>query len=103
MKLIRAILSIWMLCMFTMPCNDAVAQEAISYISTDIDHDEDSHEDFCSPFCVCQCCGTIVTSTDIIFYSYTFKYTSFNTHLFSYKNEYFMNVNNSVWHPPTLS
>ena len=82
-----------------MPCTDAIAQETIVVDG----HSEENHEDFCSPFCVCQCCGNIATNNDMLFYNITFKKIDSFTHVFSYKNEYFMNVNNSVWHPPTLS
>lgn len=49
------------------PCADAeqVSEEFIEYHQTNDDHDHNSEEDFCSPLCVCNCCRTNITITQL--------------------------------------
>jgi hypothetical protein len=52
------ILSLFLLGLSVIPCADEVNAESveITSVNTDGDHDHESDEDLCSPFCVCQCC-----------------------------------------------
>ncbi len=65
-------------------------------------HDHSDHEDTCTPFCTCHCCGITASFADFLnlnilepkhsFY-YNFQYT------FTYSHDH----SGSVWHPPLLT
>ena len=47
------------------PCTDGMPQSSIhadiEVSAAEHDHDHSVHQDDCTPFCVCSCCGSIVT------------------------------------------
>lgn len=105
MKLTAFILSIFVLSMATVPCTDGEDQlsESISegHLVKPFHQHSESSEDGCTPFCICQCCGTSViipTPTVLsnfnksILFSYSFQYS------FNYSCDY----SNGVWHPPAI-
>ena len=55
MKIIAVILSLLVLGTIGAPCSDAEEHEQTEQAGEHEDHHE---EDFCSPFCACQCCKT---------------------------------------------
>ena len=67
MKLLTIIFSLYILGLSVIPCADAeqVSEEFIEYHQTNDDHDHNSEEDFCSPLCVCNCCRTNITITQL--------------------------------------
>ena len=45
------------------PCTDfdtATDSDAKEYVSNETNHEHENHPDFCSPFCVCSCCGLVI-------------------------------------------
>ena len=67
MKLIAFILSIYMLALNFMPCEDdhCADEDTVCIETTEIHDTEHSHADLCSPFCECQCCHMHVTYTTL--------------------------------------
>jgi hypothetical protein len=67
MKLLTIIFSLYILGLSVITCADAeqVSEEFIEYHQTNDDHDHNSEEDFCSPLCVCNCCRTNITITQL--------------------------------------
>lgn len=55
MKVLALILSLLILGSMGTPCSDAEEKEQTELAEEHEDHHE---EDFCSPFCTCQCCKT---------------------------------------------
>lgn len=59
MKIFAFLFACYFMVLSMVPCNDryephdAFAQTEISQLPTDLHH----HLDFCSPFCICSCCG----------------------------------------------
>lgn len=89
-----------MLILAVVPCSDA--QECGLDKIEHKDHDHSDHEDTCTPFCTCHCCGSTISFTDILDldniepehnFNYSFHYS------FTYAYDHF----GSVWHPPLLS
>jgi hypothetical protein len=88
--------------MACLPCVDAFVDADHSHIETNTDHGHESdHDDLCTPFCVCACCGIFFTVSDLEMdtglliisqYAYTLHYS------FDYSNEFFK----PVWHPPVI-
>lgn len=69
MKLTTLILAFFLLGLNLLPCNDTVAEESCSkemHFHTTGDADSHNDVDFCSPFCQCNCCQTVVTSNQIL-------------------------------------
>lgn len=105
MKLLTFILSIYVLLLSTVSCTDDVESHnegdkiEIS-VNTD-DHNHSENCDFCSPFCSCACCGSVVT----LFSNTILVDTSINRlpkYLFRYSFDYSFNYNIGVWRPPNL-
>ena len=106
MRIVAFILSIFVLAMAIMPCEDefdkTVSSEvSISQIDNHSDHHSHQNEDGCTPFCICQCCGTPITvpmlfrfndRNDLVLTEFSFHYSSL----------YFFDYSNGVWHPPTI-
>lgn len=75
MKFFTIIFVFYILALSLMPCsdihNDCVKTENQKQISQNENHNHKSdHNDFCSPFCTCSCCNTLMT---LDFFNTTFK------------------------------
>jgi len=106
MKIIALLLSIYLTALSVVPCTDSMtsctSHSGIELSIDEHDHDHSDHQDGCTPFCVCACCGSLVIlptiqkmgdpkakiSTDLLF-DYSFAYS------FEYSE--------GVWHPPIYS
>ena len=62
MKLFAAFLSIFLLCLATLPCADAAVNETDPIVMAD-NHDHGEAADNCAPLCYCHCCHVHVTIT----------------------------------------
>ncbi|WP_341224761.1 DUF6660 family protein [uncultured Arcticibacterium sp.] len=107
MRLTTFILSISVLLMAIMPCGDDFLLSVKGNVEgarlVDRTHQhQDGEEDDCSPFCLCQCCGSSFAFDlslvplklwEFTTYSYSFNYS------FNYTGDFSV----GVWHPPTQS
>ena len=106
MRIFALITSIYIAALSVVPCTDGMPQ---SSIHTDIevsaaehDHDHSEHQDDCTPFCVCACCGSIVTlPTDKAMLENKIEIST--DYLFHYTFDYSFDYSEGVWHPPSLS
>lgn len=68
MKFISVILSVIFLGLSFVPCADSMTPDrSLQKAATEAHHggeDHHHHTDFCSPLCVCGCCGTTVAQLD---------------------------------------
>jgi len=76
MKLLAAILSIYILVLTALPCIDepedhSVQKNVITQNSTDNHQHEENH---CSPFCTCQCCATPVVFSNFVVHFECFSF-----------------------------
>ncbi|MGJ1265162.1 DUF6660 family protein [Sphingobacterium spiritivorum] len=68
MKIFVFIFSVYMLGMSILPCTDALYECTANnnqLVEIGLSHEDNhktEHKDFCSPFCSCQCCGTITVA-----------------------------------------
>lgn len=70
MKILAFILSVYILALNFVPCEDTVSfdDDITMELSQDLDHnhsDSNSDVDLCSPFCQCNCCQIHATSFDL--------------------------------------
>lgn len=95
-------LSAYLLILMVLPCNDAHAQtETIFQTQSSQVSQDEHHEDFCTPFCICSCC-----TTPIIVQSMTvFEVSYFDNH-FSKISSFYKSITSnffgSIWQPPQL-
>lgn len=65
MKVLLTLLAFYMMALQMMPCADMLPKDprALSDRQSELtasgDHNHADTADFCSPFCICNCCGTI--------------------------------------------
>lgn len=111
MKYFCYLLSLYFLALSIMPCTDVhamneSASEELAGIS-DHDHQDCPHEkeqDYCPPFCVCNCCGQLLVATKFQKWSVppllsaNFKSKNSFFYLQNWHSEYLR----SVFHPPQV-
>ncbi len=104
MRFTSLILLSLILYLVAIPCNDAIADNETesfpSLIQTDQNHEEESHDDdYCSSFCVCNCCQT----RNFVPYisSQAAQNTNVNKKLSKFNKVYNpIGVLDSIWRPP---
>ena len=82
------------------PCTDG--QECGLDVIEHKKHDHSDHEDTCTPFCTCHCCGITVSFTDILGLYNIGPKPNFH-YSFPYSFNYAYDHSGTVWHPPILS
>lgn len=89
-----------------MPCTDGMPKNSnhsdIEVSAEEHDHNHSDHQDDCTPFCVCVCCGSIITLPIVQVMEGARVETSSN-YLFHYTFDYSFDYSEGVWHPPSLS
>lgn len=105
MKWITAILSLYLVFLSSLPCSD-IEETSPIHERTEFASDNHSHEkqnDLCSPFCICNCCGTHVLSYQSA-NIFEFKVPSavISILLPSYKSVFISNFYGSIWQPPQI-
>ncbi|MFZ4260781.1 DUF6660 family protein [Sphingobacterium sp. HJSM2_6] len=111
MKIFSSIMAIYMLVLFLIPCSDSFEQDALNYptnsqeLSDQGVHQHKEHSDFCSPFCVCGCCGVL----SAVFHHWNFNTFDFKVKSFdlpkteaSYSFIYIPSYMAEIWQPPQL-
>lgn len=102
MKIISFILAVIILMLAVTPCSDGETCDDQQVAMTfEHDHSQD-HNDHCTPFCTCLCCGAHITSNEVIAFEIlredpNFEYSNF------YSFDYSFDFLNAIWHPPTFS
>ncbi len=108
MKFLTYLFSLYILALSIMPCSDL--QNECSELNTKSSHNQKhdhqtDHEDSCSPFCTCSCCGMVI--------AFNFENTSFrikalrlfpqNRKEVIIKNSiFYSNFYGSIWQPPKV-
>lgn len=107
MKFFAYIFSIYILALSVMPCSDAsndcrskteVAERADAH-----SHKSD-HNDTCSPFCTCTCCGT-TASTNLGVYKLCIKKTPVSSKITFPRRDFVLvsNFYGNIWQPPEIN
>lgn len=106
MKIIRFLISFYIAALSVLPCNDIMAHNDHEKMDSEVieqTHTEDtSHEDVCTPFCTCSCCGAVLSLPSKIEYVLT-KPIALSNYIFPYQLNYTFNFIKGVWHPPAYS
>jgi len=107
MRIAAFILLVFITAMAIMPCADTFddanpLQESYTHFEDQSHDHSENEEDGCTPFCICQCCGTSITipSFDT---TEEMKQSVLASSIFHYSSMYSLDYSKGVWHPPTLS
>lgn len=89
-----------------MPCSDMGVDLTPDFTKIEKSNGHASHSDgsdFCSPLCICNCCGTPILSFtfNVVFQNLTISQIS-KTPISTYKTPLFSNFYGSIWQPPQL-
>ncbi|MBL7736098.1 MAG: hypothetical protein JNL51_11620 [Chitinophagaceae bacterium] len=106
MKFFAFIMAFLMLGLSGLPCRDgAVANAAKTSVSHDIAGHEDghrdgTHQDFCSPLCICSCCSVVTQYNP----SPSVEIVSFENHIqhLSFYSGSLISISLPIWQPPQL-
>jgi hypothetical protein len=103
MKALSVILSFYVLVLTTVPCIDRPFDKDIhqSGQAGNAAHNHENDTDQCSPFCVCNCCGSQVLSIETILISSILPLNK--EHVFWYASTFKSNLFHSIWQPPKIS
>ncbi|MCZ2223504.1 MAG: hypothetical protein LC122_07720 [Chitinophagales bacterium] len=108
MKFLTGIFIIYFLALSIMPCNDAhdiclnnaeTATLSQNYCS----HHQPEDNDFCSPFCTCNCCRTSTTKeVNQLDFILTSQPNQIKEKISTPTNFYLFNYFNNIWQPPKI-
>lgn len=111
MKWFFSILSIYMLAVFLTPCTDMVDHNTLqsaNHIGDSAEQDNHDHSetpDNCSPFCVCNCCGSASVTVfhwNAISFSET-KIIELSKHSSPYQSKFIPRYFGKIWQPPKVN
>lgn len=91
-----------------MPCADmkvdSSAYGKTALASNHEKHSKDTVHDLCSPFCVCNCCGSQMTTfLQSIIIDFPIPSNGIKTQLPTYKSIFSSNFYGSIWQPPQIA
>ena len=102
MKQVAIFFALYFLALTIMPCadNEKVSETYVEYHQSTDDHDHNEHEDFCSPLCVCNCCQTNITITQLFSFvpELKLKKQFIDTYRDEHSNSFF-----HIWQPPKIA
>jgi len=106
MRIFSFILLLYLTALSIVPCTDGMPQSSnyshVEFSITEHDHNHSDHQDDCTPFCVCACCGSIIILATV--QPMVESKSEISTdYLFNYTFEYSFDYSDGVWHPPSLS
>ena len=104
MRIFASIISIFILALSIVPCGDGLQQNSVNIEikAKDHDHNHSDHEDDCTPFCACVCCGSMI-AVSFIQPSILSKVEISSEYQFHYNFNYSFNYSEGIWHPPATS
>lgn len=88
------------------PCSDALNEcetQTVSHEETSHSHKED-HDDFCSPFCTCHCCGANIVLRDYGFLEVLNSvYFPISEKVISHYPSFIPAFYENIWQPPKIN
>ncbi len=103
MKFIAFLLSIYILGLSFVTCNDDAEDMSSDTIVASIskgDHQNSGELDLCSPFCYCQCCQVSIDT--MTYFSYKLLTQDFFAKVYAYQDGTLQNVTASLLQPPQV-
>ncbi len=108
MKFLTIIASIYFVALSCLPCSDVVEinfeKSSKELQSNHENHSHEKENHLCSPFCICNCCGSQIINhfkiTTIYFPIATLKISS---QVPTYTSIFTSNFYGSIWQPPQIA
>lgn len=106
MKIISYILSVYLLVLSLVPCSDSMVfihsecEANTELVDSNKNHSDHEHEDLCTPFCICACCGSVAAMPTIL--DYIGIFTKISTPCIYISLTIFFDYSKGLWHPPAL-
>lgn len=105
-KILTLLFSLYFSMLAAMPCTDIAVNRNQDFSKIEKSHDHASHPDeadSCSPFCICNCCGTPILNLNstLLFANLNISQIS-KTPISTYKTPLFSKFFGSIWQPPQL-
>lgn len=102
MKWFLIILSAYILSLACIPCADAKSADmSKELVSQQQDHFQ--HIDSCTPFCICNCCGSqIFNSTVLDSFNIEKSIPTIGSKIIEYQFDFSSHFFASIWQPPQL-
>ncbi|PTS96606.1 hypothetical protein DBR27_16090 [Flavobacterium sp. HMWF030] len=90
-----------------MPCADmeivTSLQPRAEFSSNHDEHSDNKERDFCSPFCICSCCGLQMTSfPELVPIDFPIPFQGIKIQLPTYKSIFSSSFYGSIWQPPQI-
>ena len=101
MKIFVFIISIFVLGLAAIPCTDIFIDKTNTETISTIDRAHSSTQDYCSPFCACQCCQVQVTEFNNVIIEKPIK-NKISTAYFTYDNQAGEEVYQTLFKPPRV-
>lgn len=105
-KMTSLILALYTLVLSLVPCSDDISiisggDHSISSIEDHSHSHESETQDSCTPFCICQCCGSSINLPLYAFISSNKKVVNSKKYP-NYISSYSFVFKEGVWHPPSV-
>jgi hypothetical protein len=100
LKIVAVILSLYIIALTMVPCvdNHLTGSEAATELCQ---KNNDSDIDLCSPFCTCDCCGTIISFELLVFFNSITVTPSVQK--FYFRTPDVTEIAIAFWQPPRIS
>lgn len=108
MKIINSIFCIYLILLSCLPCVDIGVNSAMhnesELVSKSEKHSHSTSNDSCTPFCVCNCCGSqIVKFSPSVAFHFSISSEGIKKQLPTYKTIFSSNFYGSIWQPPQIN
>lgn len=105
-KIVSILFAAYLLCLAVYPCNDrdtCVDEVKAGFVLSETDNHPHSstEQDFCSPFCICQCCSA--HAQQATYFVLSLPDYSFIETISTYSSTAVQVLPHTVWQPPKLS
>lgn len=102
--MLNFILSIIFLLLSCMPCADMEQDVSYNKVTISNESDHTHHNDACSPWCICNCCGCQGFAYNTInIYNFFSVKTLIDKKVPEYKSILTSNFFGSIWQPPQIA
>ncbi len=103
MKIFALLLSLFFAVLITVPCNDANSDFG-NELKFEQKHNQDGqHNDICSVFCTCHCCGTVL---NVVHFKIPIPEKRGVIHIAEipdFQNLSLLNIPFGIWQPPKIA
>ena len=106
MRIFSFLFSLYLLGLAVLPCGDrheCTIMQDFPSLSATTQHEDHEHEhEYCSPFCLCSCCGLSMNKENVEMH-FQNPVSHIPSGIPQYKEKMPMDIYLSIWQPPKIS